>query len=58
MKKVRGVKKSMDITSKHKNKKPPITTDRIKVAVRIRPPLFKEIHEEKAIFEIDNVRYF
>jgi hypothetical protein len=49
MKKESGVKKIY--------KKPPITTDRIKVAVRIRPPLFKEIHEEKAFFEIDNVRY-
>ena len=32
------------------------SSDRIKVAVRIRPPLFKEFHEEKAFFNFENVR--
>ena len=32
-------------------------TDRIQVAVRIRPPLLKEFHEEKAFFEFEDVKY-
>lgn len=34
------------------------TSDKIKVAIRIRPPLFKEIHEEKAFYEIEDVSLF
>lgn len=35
--------------------KPIVSNDKIKVAVRIRPPLLREIHEEKAFFEIDGM---
>lgn len=32
------------------------SNDRIRVGVRVRPPLLKEFHDEKAFFDFDSVR--